>query len=320
MRVLVVGAGAMGSAVGGFMRKAGHAVTLVGRATHMETIRARGLHITGIWGKHTVDGFDTRTDLADLQRGDHDLIVVTVKSYDTGRVAQSIAPLVAEDTLVCAYQNGLGNADTIAAAVGWPHTVGVRAIYGVRVTAPGAIDITVIAEPTALGMMTPSPLESRAREAAEAMDAAGLPTVYSEKVATLIWAKVAYNSALNPLSALLGVPYGALAETEHTRAVMRDVIGELYAVADACGTPLKPSTPDAYFDFFLERLVPPTARHYASMHEDLQRARRTEIDALNGAVWALGRDHGVPCPANALLTRLIHAREHALGVRPAGNQ
>lgn len=314
MRVLVLGAGAMGSAVGGFLAKAGHAVTLVGRETHMTAVAERGLYITGIWGEHHVTGLVARTDLNGLHEGDFDVIVVAVKSYDTADAALAIAPLTSPDTLVCAYQNGLGNVETIAAVVGWERTVGVRAIYGVRVESPGKIVVTVIAEPTALGMMTDSPLESKARALASAMDEASLPTVYSERVATLIWGKVAYNSALNPLSALLDVPYGTLAETEHTCAIMREVIDELYAVGQASGVALDPATPDTYFDLFINHLVPPTARHYASMHEDLKRGRRTEIDALNGAVCAMGNRLGVSCPTNTMLTRLVHAREYAMGI------
>jgi len=315
MRMLVMGAGAMGSAVGGFMAEAGHAVTLVGRAPHMEAIAARGLRITGIWGEHQVTTLDTRTGVDGLQQGDFDLVLVTVKSYNTENAVALIQPLVGPDTLVCAYQNGLGNAEIIARAVGWERTVGARAIFGVRIQEPAWADVTVIAQPTALGVYRPEAPAERVQAIAQAMNDAQLPTVYTDAIEAVLWSKVAYNCALNPLSALLDVPYGVLAETEHTRSIITEVIEELYRAGHAMGVRLDPATPQDYLDLFFTRLVPPTAAHYASMREDFLHKRRTEIDALNGAIVRYGQEHGVPCPTNALLTRLVRAREYALGVR-----
>lgn len=316
MRLLVFGAGALGSAVGGFMAKAGHAVTLIGRDAHMTAIVNRGLRITGIWGEHHITGVDARTTLEGVEVGSFDLVLVAVKSYDTLAAAQAVAPVVGPRTLVCAYQNGLGNAEAIASVIGWERTIGARAIFGVVVREPGWIDITVIANPTALGTYHESTSETRVQEIVSAMDAAGLPTVYTDRIRTVLWGKVAYNCALNPLSALLDVPYGGLLETEHTRETMREIVHELYAVGTALQVELEPATPDEYVSLLFEKLIPPTASHYASMRADFQHRHRTEIDALNGAIVAYANEHRIDCPVNTLLTRLVHAREHALGVRP----
>ncbi len=302
----------MGSAVGGFMAGAGHNVTLIGRADHMAAIAGRGLRVTGIWGDHCFTGIDARTTVDGLDRSGFDVVFITVKSYDTAAALEAAAPMVDEGTLVCAYQNGLGNMEQIASRFGWARTVGVRAIYGVRVTEPGAITVTVIASPTALGVPRPGGPVDRVRALAAAMDAAGLPTVYSDRVEALLWAKVAYNCALNPLSALLDAPYGKLPGIPEARRMMDAVIDELYGVGRARGVLLEPPDPDAYRELFYTRLVPPTAAHYASMHEDFARRRRTEIDALNGAIVRMGTECGVACPLNAWLTDLIHAREAAM--------
>jgi 2-dehydropantoate 2-reductase len=250
-----------------------------------------------------------------LEPGAFDLALVTVKSYDTASAVEALKPVAGESTLVCSYQNGLGNAEIIANEFGWERTVGARAIFGVAMRAPGWTDVTVIAQPTALGVYNGRAPAGRVQQLARAMNDAGLPTVYASNIATVLWAKVAYNCALNPLSALLGVPYGKLAETEHTRRIMDDVIHELYTVGGAMGIALDPPHPEAYLRLFHEELIPPTAAHYASMREDFLHKRRTEIDALNGAICRYGREHGVPCPTNTLLTRLVHAQEHLLGVR-----
>jgi 2-dehydropantoate 2-reductase len=305
----------MGTAVGGFLANAGHAVTLVGRRAHMEAIAQHGLRIIGIWGEHHAASLVAKTDLAGLARGDFDLIIVAVKSYDTAEAARAVEPLVDDDTLVCSYQNGLGNAERIAEVVGWERTIGARVIYGVWLPEPGCAEITVIANPTAVGPYHEATPRARVREIAEAMDAAGCPTVYTEEVATLLWGKVAYNCALNPLSALLDVPYRVLSETEHTLSMMREVVAELYGVAAAMDVRLKPATAPEYMALLVNELIPPTAAHYASMREDFRQRRRTEIDALNGAICRYGSQYNVPCPTNTALTRLVHAREHALGVK-----
>jgi 2-dehydropantoate 2-reductase len=310
MRILVMGAGAMGSVVGGMMARAGHAVTLVGRAAHMDAIAARGLHITGIWGDHIVRALDTRTSVDGLKAGDFDVVFISVKSFDTRAAMDAVSPVLDGATLVCAYQNGLGNAEVIAEFAGWERTVGVRAIYGVICPEPGAAHVTVIANPTALGVYDNAAPADRVRALAAAMDEAGLPTVYSEKIRTVLWGKVTYNCALNPLSALLDVPYGGLAETEHTRSLLREIVHEVYTVAAAMDVPLEPATPEDYVTHLFDDLIPPTAAHYASMHEDLARGRRTEIDALNGAICRYGDERGVACPVNSFLTRLIKAREY----------
>jgi 2-dehydropantoate 2-reductase len=147
------------------------------------------------------------------------------------------------------------------------------------------------------------------RALAEAMDAAGLPTVFTERIATSLGQKVAYNCALNPLSALLDVPYGALLDTEHTRTMLREIVEELYAVGRGMRIDLDPATPSAYHELLIGTLIPPTAAHYASMREDFRKGRRTEIDALNGAICRYGDELGLPCPVNATLARLVRARE-----------
>ncbi|HNR32235.1 MAG TPA: ketopantoate reductase family protein [Candidatus Hydrogenedentes bacterium] len=312
MRILVMGAGAMGTVVGGLMAKSGHDVTLVGRPENMNAVRAGGLRITGIWGEHHVTDAHACSDTRDLTPGAFDLVLITVKSYDTGAAIAAVAPVLGEETLVCSYQNGLGNAETIAEHIGWRRTFGARVIFGAWLREPGWVEVTVIANPTALGVYDAATPADRVRAIAVAMDDAGIPTVYTDEIATVLWSKVTYNCALNPLSGLLDVPYGALLETEHTRSILREVVREVYAVGHALGVRLKPAAAEEYIDLLFNVLIPPTAAHYASMREDFRKRRRTEIDALNGAIVRYGDLHGVSCPVNSMLTRLVLAREHAL--------
>ena len=309
MRILVMGAGALGSVAGGFMARAGHEVSLVGRETHVAAIRSKGLFIEGIWGSHHIRGMEAVSHIDDVCRDDFDLVLIAVKSYDTREAARLVAPLLSPRTWVCSYQNGLGNAELIAGEVGPERVLGARVIYGARIMESGRVEVTVIAAPTAIGGYGAPGAAEKATQVAMAMDEAGLPTVDTDRIQTVLWSKVAYNCALNPLSALLNVPYGALAENGHTRQIMDDVIEELYEVASAMEVPLEPGTAAGYRDVFYGKMLPPTAAHYASMREDLLLGRRTEVDALNGAIARFGAERKVPCPANAMLTALVHARE-----------
>jgi len=184
--------------------------------------------------------------------------------------------------------------------------------------------VTVCADPVLIGALEPAADGQRARAVAWAcaLADAGIPAAQTEAIVAELWAKVFYNAALNPLGALLDLPYGALAEDAEARAVMDLVIAEAFAVARAAGIVLRWPDAGAYRAEFYGRLVPATARHRSSMLQDLARGRPhrssmlqdlargrpTEIDAINGYVAARGAALGMPAPTNITLTRLIRAR------------
>src|SRR6185369_4055030 len=140
-------------------------------------------------------------------------------------------------------------------------------------------DVTVCAEPVAVGAAVRGDptATAHARALATAVAAAGIPADYTDDVHAHLWTKVFYNAALNPLGALFGLPYGALAADPDARAIMDDVIDEGYGVAAARGVTPTIATADAYREAFYGHLVPSTAHHRSSMLQDLERGRRTEI-------------------------------------------
>ncbi|MFI5364109.1 MAG: ketopantoate reductase family protein [Candidatus Binatia bacterium] len=311
--ILVAGAGALGSVFGGFLQRAGHAVTLLGRGAHLDAIAADGLHVEGLWGTHQVTGFQLLTSAAELH-GAFDAILVTVKSYDTRAMATAVAPVLATHGVAISLQNGLGNLEALAEHVGAQRVLGGRVIFGAEITAPGHVRVTVYADQVLLGAYRRDlAAAGQARLWAERFAAAGIPTAYCDDVAAALWGKVLYNAALNPLGALLGVHYGVLSEDANTRAIMDAVIDEAFTVAVAESVALPWPSAAAYRAEFYQRLVPSTFDHRSSMLQDLERGRRTEIDAINGEVWKRGTAHGIVTPVNALLTRLVHAREALAG-------
>ncbi|MFI5398714.1 MAG: ketopantoate reductase family protein [Candidatus Binatia bacterium] len=315
-RILVAGAGALGSVYGCFLRRAGYAVTLLGRAAHIEAIAADGVHLEGLWGEHHASGFHLITD-ARKAATTFDAILLSAKSYDTRSIARSVAPLLAHDGVVISLQNGLGNVEQIAKEVGWQRLLAGRVIFGAQVIAPGRVRVTVYADPVLIGVWQDERdphLETLARLWAGRLADAGIPAASCDDIKAALWGKVLYNAALNPLSALLGVHYGALSEEPNTRAIMDAVFDEVYAVAAAEGVALPFASAADYRTEFYGRLIPSTFHHRSSMLQDLERGRPTEIDAINGEVWRRGTVHGVTTRVNEVLTRLVHARQ-TLGSR-----
>jgi len=167
----------------------------------------------------------------------------------------------------------------------------------------------VSAEPTAVGETVKRTVTPRVKRLAVLFSKAGIATVPCSGIDSLLWKKVAYNCALNPLASLLKTHYGFLGENEITRLIMDEVVGEIYDVAKAAGIRMKPAAAGPYLKLFYGKLLPRTYHHHPSMLQDLNRGRTTEIDALNGAIVGLGRKYRVPTPVNRRLTELIKQEE-----------
>jgi len=309
MRVLVIGAGAIGSVFGGLLARAGHKVSLVGRQAHMAAIAGRGLEIRGIWGEHRVSNLMTFTSTEEVPEQRFDLVLITTKSYGTGQAVHQSYPLVSPDTIVVSLQNGLGNVELIAEAVGPARTLAGRVIFGVELHAPGHVEVTVYQDKVMLGSPTRAVPQQRVEAIAQAFTEAGIPSEPTLEIEKYIWGKVLYNCCLNPLSALLECHYGELAEHDETREIMSQVIAETFAVALRKGVTSMWEKPEDYERLLLTRLIPDTYAHHSSMLQDVKRGRKTEIDSLNGAIARLGGELGLDTPTNTLLTRLIKAKE-----------
>jgi 2-dehydropantoate 2-reductase len=307
--LVVAGAGALGSVFGGLLARAGHDVILVGRGPHMAAVARDGLRIEGLFGDHVVHGLATVADVGAM-KGTFDTVLLTVKSYDTAAMVRAMAPHLAPDGCLISLQNGLGNVEQAEDVLGRARVVGARVIFGAELLAPGHVRVTVIAAPVLVGSPDPHDAEraALARTWARRFADAGIPSEPTDNLFGELWAKVFYNAALNPLGALLRVPYGHLPDDPDTRALMDRLIEEAFAVARASGVTLRWPDAGAYRDDFYGALVPSTAAHRSSMLQDLERGRPTEIDAINGWVVRRGEALGVPVPANSTLTHLFRAR------------
>lgn len=306
-----MGAGALGSVFGGFLARAGYDVTLLGRPWHLQAVKQEGLSIEGIWGDYVVSGFSLALSAGELT-GPFDLILVTVKSNDTRTMAMVAKNLLAPGGLVVSLQNGLGNGELLAEEIGRERCAAGRVIFGAEILSPGRVRVTVCADDVVIGPLGKGYSSARLeaiRECAAIINNAGIPCRYSDEVQVYLWAKALYNCALNPLGALLEVNYGALADHEGARYIMERIIDEAFAVARSRGVSLPWPDAQVYKKEFYEKMLPPTRNHRPSMLQDLERGRRTEIDALNGKIVDYGRKAGIATPVNETIRCLVKFRE-----------
>lgn len=309
MKILVLGLGALGTVYSCLLKKAGHEVIGIDREVVAAEILNQGVRVHGIWGEHEAYLDKLYSNIADVEPDVFDLVILSVKAYETDEVALQLQKIISHKTYLILAQNGYGNYETAARYIPQEQIILARVIFGAETLAAGSSKVTVIADDVILGSPPQIISMDYLNRLAELFSQAGIPTRASEDVMKYVWGKIIYNSALNPLGAILEVNYGKLAEMESSRLLMNSMIEEIFAVLAA----IKQETiwPDAasYLEAFYRQMIPSTARHHASMLQDIQRGRKTEIDALNGAVVELGRQYDVPTPVNSVIASLIKAKE-----------
>jgi 2-dehydropantoate 2-reductase len=189
--------------------------------------------------------------------------------------------------------------------------IGGMIITGFEGRSTNAVHVSVEGGPMRLGRF-PAGMDPAVEALVDRVRKAGIPVEGTASIRTEIWGKTMYNCALNPLGALMNVPYGRLAEP-HAWAIIEAIVAEVFAVARAEGVALAWPDPASYLAFLAATQLPRTAGHHSSMLQDLARGRRTEIDFLNGAIVSIGARHEVPAPVNACIADLIRFRESLAG-------
>jgi 2-dehydropantoate 2-reductase len=312
MDILVLGAGAIGSVFGGFLAKSGNRVILFGRENCISAINRRGLFIEGIWGSHhitNIKGYSSLSKITRLEGRRFDLILLTVKSYDTEGVMHDYTNTFGKSNLTVSLQNGLGNIEIISRLLGNEKTIGGRVIFGAELLEPGVVKITVYADKVVLGSLKDGVPLDTVKEVCMLFDRAGIPTTWTEEIEKYLWGKVLYNSALNALSCLLEVSYGELLNNEYTQSIMKDSVEELFSVIKRKNIPVDWENAADYTTHLFSQLIPPTREHFSSMLQDIRHGKRTEIDALNGRVVAMAEELGLDLPVNRVLTALVKGKK-----------
>ena len=303
MRVCIVGCGAVGSLFAANLAQLEDVEVWAYDLAreHVDAINANGLRLSG--AGEVVGRVRATADAAELPPCDFG--IVATKAMHTGRAAAATAQAFAGGS-VASVQNGVGNEEAIAEHVA--HVIRGTTFPAGRVLAPGHVQWDVKGD-TTLGPFEPSPAaQEEIGRLAEACTRAGLPTESVADARGPQWRKVIFNASTNPVGALTGLTHGRVCEDPPLRALVSGLVDEGKAVAAAQGIVL-----DADPEELIDHAARPDVAydHKASMLQDVEARRATEIAYLNGGIVRFGRELGVPTPLNEAILALVQGLERS---------
>ena len=288
MRVLVVGAGAVGGYFGARLVRAGTPVTFVARGPHLAAMQRAGLRVRSAVDGEWVVKVDAVADVTGLAPAD--IVLFCVKSFDTESAAVAIRPVVGPDTAVVSLQNGVDNEETLERVLGPGHAVGGVAYVFAAVETPGVIVHRLG------GRVVVGELDGRHGAQLErlqaAFAAAGVPAEVAPDIRRTLWEKYLMITAQSGMTALTRTPIGVIRSVPESWQMYRLIVEELATLARAEGVRLDDGVVDAIMKA-AEGLAPEAL---SSLHHDLVNGRRLELEGLQGHAVRLGRRHGVPTP------------------------
>jgi len=291
MHIAVVGAGGVGGYYGALLQQSGQRVSFLARGTHLEAMRSRGLRVESTVAE-PVTLRVTATDHPG-EIGRVDLVLFTVKAFDSASAAAQLPPLLGPETGVLTLQNGVDSIDVLAEHVGRAHVLGGLCQIFCTLAAPGFIKHTGGLRRVVLGELD-GRVTPRVQSAHEAFKATGVPAELSPQILVDMWEKYIFINAQGGLTALTRLPIGVIRETSETFEMYLDVVDEVAAVGRAHGVAI----PDGQRERVRKVALALDPGAYSSLHNDVIAGRRTELETLLGTVVRLGRAHGVPTPSS----------------------
>jgi len=300
MKTVIIGAGAMGSLFGSLLTLSGEDVWLVDIwKDHINAIRSNGLSIEDR-GKVQIIRMNATTDVTSI--GKADLVIIFVKTYHTEKAVSDALILQKEDTVFLTLQNGLGNEETICKKVNRK-----KVILGVTGQGATLLGIGHIRHggsgKTHLGELG-GKITDRVTQIAQMFLKAGIETEVSSHIHDLVWEKLLVNVGINALAALTGLKNGQLLDYPETLRLMEALVSEAVEVARRKEIQIEGNPIDR-----VKAVIEATRENRCSMGQDLDYKRRTEIDAINGAVVREAARLGIPVPYNQAITDLVKAIE-----------
>ena len=307
MKIAMMGSGGVGGFFGGRLAKAGYDVTFVARGAHLEAMRAHGLTIENeAQGNLHLPQVKATGDPASI--GPVDLVILSVKLWDTDAAARAIAPIVGPKTAVLSLQNGVIKDDILRKHFGTERVMGGVCYVATHISRPGVIHQTGTMQRVVVGEHDGRTSE-RARALHEAFAASGVKAELSADVRRAIWEKYVFLVGLSASTTAMRKSLGPIRSNPRTRAFLHDLMREVVAVGRAHGVAL----PEDFADDRLAFADTLPADMTSSMHHDLDRGNPLEVDWLSGGVVQLGEAAGVPAPANRAVRDILTL--HAQGTK-----
>ena len=309
MKIAILGAGALGCAIGAALTEGGHETWLISRSpAHVNAMRGEGLRVDDAQGTRRIPVL-AATQAAEV--GVAELVIVLVKSFQTDAAMRGAAALVGPDTLVLSLQNGLGHEAILADIVGRERVLAGKTYVGGVLRGPGHIQSGVVGKATYIGELD-GRVTPRVQAIADAFNAAGLATTVSENIVGTMWDKLLVNVATGALTGITRLTYGQLYDDALLKATSLAAVAEAIAAAQAAGVKLSMTDPEQAWTLAAEGLP---AAFKTSMLQSLEKGSITEIDFINGSVVRYGQQYGVPTPVNATLVACIKGIERAMADR-----
>lgn len=320
MRTAIYGAGSLGTILGAFISKKGGQIDLINHnEKHVEALRRNGAHVTG-----TMDFIQKVNALTDKEMtGLYDIIFLMTKQQGNIDTVNFLKGFLAEDGVIVTLQNGLPEPQ-IAEIVGARRVLGCTVAWGATMTGPGVCELT--SSPDSLTFSLGSIYKERGHhfEDVKSMLEMMGPVEVDENFIGTRWSKLLINASFSGMSAVLGCTFGEAAKDKESRRIVQKLIKECIDVCAASGIRIEPiqgkdvvrlldyhnAFKKAISFFIIPIAIRKHARLKASMLQDIERGKKTEVDSINGAVCAQGRKAGVPTPCNDNVVEIIHGIEN----------
>ncbi len=313
MRTLIIGAGALGIGIGASLADSGFKVDFIARGNTKQAIDENGISRKG-WFRDIiipagrVNAYD---NYEDLPENAYDYIIISTKTLANQEVATQL-----DDNSICMkdgckvvfMQNGMGYEKPFMDFLEESEVYHSRVITGFRKEKPNESVITAHQNPVLIGSIfgyDNQPVEALA----EAINRSGIPSATEDDIMEALWAKLIYNTTLNPLGAILGMSYGELADSEYAHSIMDILIEETYQILDGVGGKTYWKNADAYRKALFEEMIPVTYEHRSSTLQDIERKQKTEIETLTGALLSMASECNVAAPVHTMIYTLVKALE-----------
>lgn len=316
MRIAIYGAGSLGTILGAFISKAGVPIELINRnKAHIEALKSKGAQITGT----TEFNQSVIAYTPEEMDGVYDIIFLMTKQQHNSEVVHKLKDNLASDGVLVTFQNGLPEMQ-IAEILGEERVLGCTVAWGATLQSPGICELTSEADALSFSLGTISEKSSKHfTKVKELLELMGRVDVEENFIGTR-WSKLLINAAFSGMSAVLGCTFGKAAKPKESRRIVQSLIKECIDVCKKGGIRIEPvqgkdivklldynnALKRAFSFFIIPIAIRKHAKLKASMLQDLEKGKLTEVDAINGAVSNYGRKVGCPTPMNDKVVEIIH--------------
>ncbi|USH05633.1 ketopantoate reductase family protein [Grimontia kaedaensis] len=307
----MLGAGAMGSVIGGHLALTDNDVVLINiDPEFVEAVNKSGLILETGNAEHIVKVLAV-TETQHLEP--FDLVIVLVKSFHTQAAIESAINLVGENTMVMSLQNGLGQESLLSEVVGREHVIAGKTYVGGMMLTPGKVKAGVAGKETIIGEID-GQLTPRIKEVERIFNDAGLKTVATDNIMGAMWDKLLINVAAGALSAITGLNFGNLYDIPSIKQTGVEAVAEAMRVASALGVTLSLADPE---EAWVKASAGLPFDFKPSVLQSIENGMTTEIDFINGFVVSQGKAVGIPTPVNATLVACLKGVERGLNPKKA---